>query len=371
MGVLRLLLALSVVNAHGDNLLGFPLLLPDLAVQAFYLISGFYMALVLHEKYQPGKSTYLEFITNRFLRIFPSYYVVLLLTIIVLAVGWHYGVYDLPRFVQNLARLDWSAKLFFVLSHLALFGQDFYLFLGLDGQGDLHFDPNFRANDNQFLKFMLVPQAWSLSLELCFYLIAPFFVRRSAATLAIIIASSLLVRFILLWFGWKNDPWAYRFFPSELALFFCGAAAYRIYRAVRIGKMNTQTWLGWGTLGIATGAALLMSRYPAGNAILLNVGCVVAIFLVLPFLFKLTQRSKIDNYIGELSYPMYLCHMLVIWSFGLMQIPNGIGRNIGILSVTLMLSIILYGLVDRNIDRYRHRRFLMAHAADSTDNKLK
>ena len=57
MGVLRLFLALSVVNAHGGNLLGFQLVDPTMAVQTFYMISGFYMALVLHEKYQPKNST--------------------------------------------------------------------------------------------------------------------------------------------------------------------------------------------------------------------------------------------------------------------------------------------------------------------------
>lgn len=368
MGVLRFFLALSVVNAHGKNLLGFPLLAPDLSVQTFYMISGFYMALVLHEKYQSEKATYFDFISNRFLRIFPSYYLVLLLTILLLlAVGWHYGESIGPFMLwsQNWTQFDWPGKFFLVLSHLALFGQDGYLFLGLDGQGGLHFVPNLHPNNNGFRNFMFVPQAWSLSLELCFYLLAPLLVRRSVAMLALMIAASLTVRFVLLfWLGWKGDPWAYRFFPSELALFLCGSAAYRVYRVVRIGEMVAQTWVGWGALGVAAGAALLMSRYPSGVVIWLNIGFVVAVLLVLPFLFKLTQHSKIDHYIGELSYPMYLCHMLVILLFALMQIQQGVGRSVGILSVTLFVSVVLYWGVDRNVDNFRHRKFSAAHAGE-------
>jgi len=311
-------------------------------------------------------STYFEFISNRFLRIFPGYFVVLLLTIaLLIAAGWYYGKSMGPfmLWAQNWAQLDWSARFFLVLSHLALFGQDVYPFLGLDGQGGLYFDPNFRANHNELWRIMLVPQAWSLSLELCFYLLAPFLVRRSAAMLVLMIAASLALRVVLaLWLGWKDDPWAYRFFPSELALFLCGAAAYRVYRAVRMGKMDAQIWFGWGALGVAASTALLVSRYPGGGVIWLNIAFVVTVLLVLPFLFKLTHKSKIDNYIGELSYPMYLCHMLVIWLFTFMNNPHDFGRSAGILSVTLLLSLMLYWGVDRKVDNFRHRKFIAAHA---------
>ena len=368
MGVLRLFLALSVVNHHGGNLLGFPLLMADLSVQAFYMISGFYMALVLHEKYRPGKATYFDFISNRFLRIFPSYFLVLLLTILLLlAFGWYSGRNFGPftMWSQNWMQSDWSTKFFLVFSHLGLVGQDAYLFLGLDGQGGLHFDPNWRANHSRFLYFMLVPQAWSLSLELYFYLLAPFLVRRSVAMLSMMIAISLTVRCVLVfWMGWKDDPWAERFFPSELALFLCGAVAYRVYRAVRDEEMHAQYWVGWGVIVAAAGAALLVNRYPAGDVMFLNIGVVVAILLALPFLFRLTQHSKIDLYIGELSYPMYICHVMVIWLFGMMHIQNGTARSVGILSITLFISVLLYWGVDRNVDNFRHRKFSATHAGE-------
>lgn len=54
MGLARLLLALSVVLAHLPVLLG-PLVNGHVAVQGFFIISGFYMALILDSKYHTDK----------------------------------------------------------------------------------------------------------------------------------------------------------------------------------------------------------------------------------------------------------------------------------------------------------------------------
>lgn len=373
MGVLRFFLALSVVqyHIHGGNLAGLPFLNGNFAVQAFYLISGFYMALVLHEKYPVEKSSYFEFISNRCLRIFPAYFLVLFLTILLWLWADHQygeiagGTYTL--WAKNWAHIEWQTKLFMVFSHLALLGQDAFFFLGLNQTGGLHFDPDFIASKNYFWNFMFIPPSWSLSLELYFYLIAPFLVRRSIPVLASMIALSLAVRYVLAHqFGWNGDPWSYRFFPSELALFLCGAGSYRVYRAIRSGKMDAQTIVGWLALSVGVGFALqvsnnlsllgLVSDIPGERTAWLNVGLVVIVPLALPFLFKFTQHSKIDHHIGELSYPMYLSHTLVILAFYVMQVQNGIVRTAGILSVTLLLSAAIYWWVDRKMDDFRHRK---------------
>ncbi len=72
MGIIRTLLALGVLIGHSKA--GFVLPLPGgmMAVQAFYIISGFYMGLVLTEKYSKKENGYSLFITNRFLRILGS-----------------------------------------------------------------------------------------------------------------------------------------------------------------------------------------------------------------------------------------------------------------------------------------------------------
>src|SRR4051794_14358576 len=77
MGVLRLLLALAVVVTHlGGVAFGYrPILGPD-AVQAFYAISGFYMALVLDTKYGTSLKAVRLFWQNRYLRLAPTYWIV-------------------------------------------------------------------------------------------------------------------------------------------------------------------------------------------------------------------------------------------------------------------------------------------------------
>ena len=50
MGIIRFLLAISVVIAHTSSVYGFKLVGGQIAVQAFYMISGFYMTLILNEK---------------------------------------------------------------------------------------------------------------------------------------------------------------------------------------------------------------------------------------------------------------------------------------------------------------------------------
>ena len=64
---------LPVAYGHAGDFLGFPLVPGDTAVQSFYAVSGFCVAVVLNEKYRPGSSTYSLFTSNRFLRLFPVY----------------------------------------------------------------------------------------------------------------------------------------------------------------------------------------------------------------------------------------------------------------------------------------------------------
>ena len=101
MGTLRFILALSVAYGHSGDFLGFPLIPGDTAVQSFYAISGFYMALVLNEKYRPGSSTYFLFISNRFIRLFPVYATVLCLTLLLaFAISFFPSATELPFIVQ-------------------------------------------------------------------------------------------------------------------------------------------------------------------------------------------------------------------------------------------------------------------------------
>ena len=81
MGIYRFLLALNVVIFH---LLGVPAIGP-FAVFSFFVLSGFLMTLIMKETYGYSLSGLSKYAMNRFLRLFPSYWVLLLITI--LAIG--------------------------------------------------------------------------------------------------------------------------------------------------------------------------------------------------------------------------------------------------------------------------------------------
>lgn len=71
MGIIRLLLAISVLISHTSTIFGFGFVGGQAAVQAFFIISGFYMAFILNEKYIGENNSYKLFITNRLLRLYP------------------------------------------------------------------------------------------------------------------------------------------------------------------------------------------------------------------------------------------------------------------------------------------------------------
>ena len=88
MGILRTLLAISVVISHTESIAGFRFVGGMMAVQVFFMISGFYMAMILSQKYV-GKGSYLLFITNRFYRLFPIFWTILIITIFI-SLLWYF-----------------------------------------------------------------------------------------------------------------------------------------------------------------------------------------------------------------------------------------------------------------------------------------
>lgn len=118
MGLLRTLLALSVVIAHSY---GFVFVGGRNAVQLFYIISGFLISYVLVERQTYGRVR--DFYINRYLRLYPLYAAVALLTLIVFSLP---GL-ELERakaFFRVYAEAPPAAIGLLILSNLTLFLQD-------------------------------------------------------------------------------------------------------------------------------------------------------------------------------------------------------------------------------------------------------
>ena len=181
MGSLRLLLALCVAFGHFGIPLGFPT--SDIAVQSFFVISGFYMALVLNEKYGPG--SYWLFISNRLLRLWPTYLVILIPSFLI-ASNW-----------RAVLSLDPASIIYYFVSQIFVLGQETYFYLFTE-HGTLGLTLHPGTMPNLLYKLAPVPQAWTLALEFYFYLMAPFIVRRGPAFIGAIVAARVLLRMALL-----------------------------------------------------------------------------------------------------------------------------------------------------------------------------
>lgn len=77
MGLIRLILAFAIVSNHYQNHQLFDFLYASVAVKSFYIISGFYMALILNNNSYVNKK---NFYISRFMRLYPIYIVCVIVT---------------------------------------------------------------------------------------------------------------------------------------------------------------------------------------------------------------------------------------------------------------------------------------------------
>jgi peptidoglycan/LPS O-acetylase OafA/YrhL len=366
MGALRVILAAAVIIAHSGTVFGLRLTGGEVAVQVFYMVSGFYMTLILDTKYR-GKGSYPLFISNRFLRIYPVFWVVLLLTLLMFCATYRFTASwgGLASFHALAGAMSPGTLAFFILSNLLIFGQDLVFFLGLDSAGGgLFFTSRFADTHPRCYEFLVVPQAWTLGIELLFYLVAPFIVRRRAVVVVCLIAASLSLRLALhSGLGYNHDPWTYRFFPSELALFLAGTLAYKLYRHLSSSRQSCFSVRIQGAVVTAYFSLLLAFQFLP----LTKTPFYLLTGIALPFIFQFTKSLKLDAKIGELSYPMYISHVLVISAVTPLIERFGLQQQSGPISVaaTVLFSAALVRFVVDPIEVFRQSRVAAAAAGRS------
>jgi peptidoglycan/LPS O-acetylase OafA/YrhL len=233
----------------------------------------------------------------------------------------------------------------------------------------LSFTPDFREGANGLYNLLIVPPAWSLSVEIYFYLLAPWIVRLRTPAIFALIAASLLCRAILAWqLGWQGDPWSYRFSPSELAFFLTGVLAYRanVHDRLSIFPWTLTLLVLGGSLGLAETLGLWQPDMP------LLRWARVPLFAFLaagtPMLFSLTKDWRFDRQIGELSYPLYVSHFLVIWVVGFVFADLATAAARLTLAVCAILAALaLRKWVDVPVDRFRQARLRKRAGAVAAD----
>jgi peptidoglycan/LPS O-acetylase OafA/YrhL len=359
MGILRTILALAVVVYHSFKIFGLHMCGGQVAVESFYMISGFYMALILNEKYV-GIGSYKKFILSRFYRIFPVYWIILSCALLMSVIG--YLAFDkafyLSRYISNYHCLSFITILYFIAENIIVMGQDVLYFLRLDELCKPVLTYNVLSYKHTGYQYLLVPQAWSISIEFMFYLVAPFLVTKhfkwQLAFVVIGIAAKIYfdhVRYL------SFDPWTYRFFPFELAFFLAGSLAYKYYK--HIEDKSVSTLLGKALLAICVLGVFFIDELKMEENWRNSLFYVVLV-CSLPFLFHAFKNSRIDRYIGELSFSLYICHHLVVslcrgWFFS--HPPYIVFYGYTVVLSSLMLAFLLQITAVKAIEQYRKKRF--------------
>jgi peptidoglycan/LPS O-acetylase OafA/YrhL len=355
MGWMRFLLAAAVVFQHSTTPGNIPLVDGHQAVRLFYIISGFYMALILVQKYPLNRQGLWIFYTNRAVRIFPVYWVVLIGAAVFYggALIWTQRIPERFQWYSHLLEGGHGGFLAGIgLSQLILFGLDWYSLF--DFQGSI-LGLGGTVSGGKTAGFLcLVPQAWTLAVELMFYLFAPLFVQTRSRWLIVLCSVGIIIRTALsIWKPHESLSLNYFWFPLQIPFFLIGILSYRWM------KISTDVWRNrWMRIGGGLTAFMIVMGYgwiPAGVGPILSCG-VMGLFI--PALFHIV--GKAGEFLGELSYPIYVVHILVKWiMLGLLgDQQTGEKRVAGtvLLAASIVAAIGIEKMIGTRIEAWRATR---------------
>jgi peptidoglycan/LPS O-acetylase OafA/YrhL len=323
LGALRFFLALMVAANHlwlpVANRIGAP------AVTAFYMISGYLMSLVLAEIYPYTPKGVAAFLANRALRIFPVYWLATAATLIGLvcfpsAFGSIYSLIKVPGSASEL------------LSNLTLF--------------DLTNCP-----------VIIVPPAWSLSVEFFFYIsmglaLARF---RWLAHVWFIVSLAIAIHLAV-----THRSFHDRYYPAYAAsLFFATGSLIYCHRA-RLVRFAFPAALAAALVPVFAGFTLLV-RAAGDDPLTLGYYGAAALFAPL-FVTVLAHPAqgrlkRFDRHMGDLAYPVFLFHFfsvgVVNLLFGSWLTVYSLGHFLCCVAVTIALALPTVLYLDPLIERLR------------------
>jgi peptidoglycan/LPS O-acetylase OafA/YrhL len=299
-------------------LLGITLISGMQAVPAFFVISGFFAALVLNEKYDNNA---VQFFKKRLIRLYPIY--IISSALIILSTAYlvilnkesliHFFLgFDKPAVVaiKIFTDLTMTSGLMVMLAHGGVFNQS--------GIG--------------LMVKSVIPNSWFLLVILIFYIIAPHIVKRNIIIL-IVLAIGLYETRYLLQYVLKLDYMIWVYYSPLFNLSYCvmGIIAYRIHMVIK-KKIDIPKWSTYIALAAIVIYILI---HPFGTNELPFVGLIA---LCLPSLLRGNLQF---SYLGALSYPMFLCHWHVFVFLSRFVIIPKYYQSLIILIVTIIISIII------------------------------
>lgn len=316
MGIYRFLLAITVALSHVDvRFLGGHN--PGVvAVISFFLISGFVMT-GLVRSYYPEYRKVPMFYLDRLARILPQYLLFFVLT------AAAYFLFDISS--PYLSTVSWAG----MAANLLVIPLNFFMY------------------SQTIAGCAFIPQAWSLGLELTFYLLFPVILISGRRNVWLVL--SLLMWFFAAFGVVDSDVWGYRLLPGTLFIFLIGSCIFDNQKpSFRHPAVIMSVLMVCCTLPLLYGLDKMALPY--------NFEVITGLLLGAAVLFFLSgcERNKWDDWLGNLSYGVFLCHFLVIWVIDLLHIPRDAGGYALMLAASILLAQFGYVLIEHPVLQWRH-----------------
>ena len=357
-----MILAFAVVLGHtaysGPRLMG-----PSDAVHIFFVISGFYMCMMLRRKYGWSGRGVRAFYLNRFLRLYPTY-----IAVVLGAMAWYFlcrwstGGGGSENALMELGRsMDKASWLALWVPNISLVGVDVPGWLNwADGMGAEiagAAESPMKTAEGMWLGYSLwIGPAWTIGCEIWFYALAPFLL--AGRPVVRMLAAAGISLGLLEWIGGKFLYGGYFIWVFWLWLFVIGMLCYLAYEKWEGHLGEIFRSFQWGVpLFLLAAFGFFTVPYLLGYKISAWLSIPVAVVCI-PLLFQATKSNSVDRLIGEFSYPVYCTHMLAAevnqTLIGVLKMDWSwlVWMNIG---MTLAASAVCVFLIEQPFERIRAR----------------
>lgn len=335
----------------------------SLGVIFFFVLSGFLITyLLLHEKKTTGTIAVGKFYLRRILRIWPLYFLVVVLGFFILP---HVEIMELTYFEKHLNEG---------------FGTKLVLYLLLL--------PNLALA--AFVSMPHIGHLWSIGVEEQFYVLWPVVLKYAKNILRALLLISVLIIIVkvgVLW-AWSENP------ESELlnvlkpfmamtkieSMAIGGIGSWFLFRGKGVQLLYSNLLLIFSLAGIVFTVywmpdILQNATYLVQSVffliIIINVSCNPNCFL--------KMENRLFVFLGNISYGIYMYHMIVIaLVLGLLRhfhypVSNGIGSQLIVYSATIVLTIFVAWLSYRYFEsgflRFKSRFTLVRSGTPKSEKK--
>ncbi|MDO6739307.1 acyltransferase [Wenyingzhuangia sp. 2_MG-2023] len=274
-GLVRFILASLVVLFHVTK----NVFVGGMAVFCFFILSGYWVALMYEKKYKKCQKSLFVFYASRLLRLAPVFYLLSLLNFIMI-------YYYKKELLTKIDLLETKGVLY-TLSNVFLIGY------------------------NQLKIQPLVP-AWSLDIEMQFYLLVPFLLvimNSKIKRIACLLFSFLLMLVLVYYF---EDTFISKTVLKYLVYFLIGIAIYKSKIKFKVRTEMIFNIVFFTILGLHYIIPDVFHLVKTTENSYNEYFNIAISFLLIPFLANsvLKKSDERDALLGGMSYTLYLSHWM-------------------------------------------------------------